>query len=449
MEDNRLLVLLVVWIATVGIVALVRWRKKEQGVGLTLAYLVNLWLIHWVAVSIYLIPGYKNNDPRLVSLGFEQSVYAVVAFAFGGLALTPLMLKFGRSARATAAHELDSNLPKAYVCVGALSYLALTSALGGLPSASSILASGQQLVVVGLGLCCWQAWRQRNYRMFHAWLGTTLLLPFITIVTRGFIGYGAAAAFSVLIFVSTFVRSRFVVLVAAILLGYLGISVYVTYMRDRGEIREVVWGGQALRDRVERVTSTLENFEWFNPSKAEHLNRIDDRLNQSFFVGAAVSRLSEIGGYAHGSTLWDALLSLIPRALWPEKPVTAGSGTMVTEYTGIPFVAGTSVGIGHVMEFYVNFGTLGVIIGFMIMGILVTVLDGMAAEHLARTDLHGFVLWYLPGLSLLQVGGSLVEVTGSAAASIFVAIVVNKYLERLQRKHAASSLSPVAAGRNA
>src|SRR5216683_3330954 len=112
MEDNRLQLMLLVWMAAVGMVALVRSRRKDRGAGLTVAYLLNLWLIHWLAVTLYLIPGYENSDPRLVVLGFEQSVYAVVAFAFGSIALTPLVLNMGLFTRATVAHELDSNLPR-------------------------------------------------------------------------------------------------------------------------------------------------------------------------------------------------------------------------------------------------------------------------------------------------------------------------------------------------
>ena len=50
---------------------------------------------------------------------------------------------------------------------------------------------------------------------------------------------------------------------------------------------------------------------------------------------------------------------------------------------------------------------------------------------------HGFVLWFLPGISLLQVGGSLVDVTGSAVASVFVAVLANAYLSRLQGRQSA------------
>lgn len=70
-------------------------------------------------------------------------------------------------------------------------------------------------------------------------------------------------------------------------------------------------------------------------------------------------------------------------------------------------------------------------------GVVISILDASAAQRLASGDLHGFVLWYLPGISLLQVGGSMMEVTTSAAASLFVAFLANKYLDRLQRKQAA------------
>jgi len=145
--------------------------------------------------------------------------------------------------------------------------------------------------------------------------------------------------------------------------------------------------------------------------------------------------LENTGDFARGDTLWQALTALIPRALWPDKPTVAGSGSLVSEYTGIQFAAGTSVGIGQVMEFYVNFGTMGVVIGFLILGLIVTICDTCASERLGSGDLHGFVMWYMPGLSLLQVGGSLAEITSSVAASVFVAFLVNKYLSRKQHKH--------------
>jgi hypothetical protein len=434
MEDSRLSELLLLWLLAMLAFVVVRGRRKTEGTGLVLAYLVNLWIIHWVAPALYLIPGYQNNDLRIVEAGLEQSVYAVIAFVIGSLIIAPFLRGCGIAPKAIGTHNPDQYLPKAYVWTGVVFYMLLSTALGSMPTATAIIATGQQLIIVGISLCCWKAWREKRRGVLAAWLALSLLMPFATIVTRGFIGYGAAATFSVLVFASTFVRSRFVVAVVALVLGYVGLSVYVSYMRDRGEIREVVWGGQSFSDRVDRVSATFGKLEWLDLSNREHLDRIDNRLDQSALVGAAVTRLSDLGGYAHGETFWEALLALIPRAIWPDKPIQAGSGNIVSQYTGVQYSAGTSVGVGHVMECYINFGTLGVVVGFLILGAIVTVLDLQAAERLGTNDLHGFVLWYLPGLSFLQVGGSFVEVTSSAAASIFVALMANKVLDRLQKE---------------
>jgi len=208
------------------------------------------------------------------------------------------------------------------------------------------------------------------------------------------------------------------------------LSFYVCYMRDRSEIREVVWGGRSLVDRVEQVFDTVARFEWFDPTYPTHLVHVDTRLNQNFLVGSAVSRLAVMGDYAYGGTLMDSVLALVPRVIWPDKPVSGGSGDLVTRYTGLRFAEGTSVGVGHVLEAYINFGTLGVVAVFAILGTVVTVIDTVSRERLEANDWRGFALRYGPGLALLQVGGSLAEAMGSLAATLVAVVVVNHLLSR-------------------
>ena len=438
MDPSKLSELLLIWMMVMGLVALVRWRRKTPSTGLTLAYLFKLSLIHWFGAAIYLLPAFQVRDPRLTEMGLEQSLYGVMAFAVGGLIFTPLLVNKGIFPRAKRTRGADPRLPKAYIACGVLFYMLSATFLGHLPTAMAIVSSGQQLVVAGLALCCWQAWRANKIRRLIGWLMLALLMPLTTLVTAGFLGYGAVALLTLLVFLSGFVRSPFKVALVGVPLIYLGLSVFVSYMRDRGEIRAAVWGGQSFSDRLDRLGETMATFEWFDPAKLQHLERIDARLNQNWLVGAAVNRLRETDGYARGDTLWDALMALIPRALWPDKPISAGSGDLVNRYTDIKFAEGTSVGVGQVLEFYANFGTTGVVIGFAIMGLVITVLDLQAADRLARADLQGFVLWFLPGIALLQVGGQLVELTASAAASLIVALLANKYLDRLHR-HGADS----------
>jgi hypothetical protein len=197
-------------------------------------------------------------------------------------------------------------------------------------------------------------------------------------------------------------------------------------MRDRTDIRDVVWGGQGFDARFEQLASTFRSAEWFNPWDIDHLYRVDRRLNQDQLIGSAVVFLREgSADYAKGSTLVDAVIALVPRALWPDKPIVGGSGDLVTTYTGIRFAYGTSVGVGQVMELHINFGTPGVVIGFAALGLLVALIDRRAARYLAAGDIRSFALWYMPGLSLLQLGGSLAEVTATAAASLVLILAIS------------------------
>jgi hypothetical protein len=91
----------------------------------------------------------------------------------------------------------------------------------------------------------------------------------------------------------------------------------------------------------------------------------------------------------------------------------------------------TSVGIGSIMELFVNFGSIGVWIGMAMFGAALVLIDERAAFHLAHGDVRRCCLWFVPGLSLLQVGGSLVDVSLTAGAGLAVAVLANSSLRWL------------------
>jgi hypothetical protein len=78
----------------------------------------------------------------------------------------------------------------------------------------------------------------------------------------------------------------------------------------------------------------------------------------------------------------------------------------------------------------VNFGTTGVFFGLLLIGTLLALVDRTAAYRLQQGDAHGFLLWYLPGLSLLLLGGSFIEMTSSAAAALIMAFLLNRISAR-------------------
>jgi hypothetical protein len=135
--------------------------------------------------------------------------------------------------------------------------------------------------------------------------------------------------------------------------------------------------------------------------------------------------------YGDGETVKDAFMALLPRALWPDKGVMAGSSDIVSRFTGVRFMEGTSVGVGLVLEMFVNFGAPGVWLGFALFGALLVIVDERARLCLEHGDAMRFAVWYLPGSALLQLcGGSLVDASASAAAGVVSVLMVNFLLTR-------------------
>ena len=109
----------------------------------------------------------------------------------------------------------------------------------------------------------------------------------------------------------------------------------------------------------------------------------------------------------------------IPRALWPEKPEIGGGGDVVSKFTRLQFNRQTSVGAGQPLEFYANFGLLGVIFGFVAFGMMVAHYDIGLAQGLRRQNLRQILVFGLPGLTLLAPGNNLVEILTSFVAALF------------------------------
>jgi hypothetical protein len=259
------------------------------------------------------------------------------------------------------------------------------------------------------------------------WLASTLMFPLVTITFMGFASYGGAAAGTVWAISYRFIKPQIIAVLGLTLMLYCGLTFYTNYMRERTGIREQVWGGSGLQARINSVQKIIRNFEPLNLKSQFQLETIDSRLNQNDLVGKAV-RYIRAGrvGFAEGGTLYVAAIAWIPRIIWPSKPNIGGSGTLVTRFTGQKFAHSTSVGVGQVLEFYVNWGLTSVIVGFLLYGCAIQYLDQRAGEGLVTGDLWTAVRWSLPGLGLMQAGGSLAESIGSLAAGIVFVSLMHK-----------------------
>lgn len=432
-DTTEISIWLLLWLLGVLAVIQVQRSTRRPGAAIAVSYLLSMTLAHWVGATTYLWAGTHLYDPADVLTGLKVSTGAVLAFAAGFIFVSPILRSRDPSAQ-TNHFQVHPRLPEVYLVAGVFFYSILFSPLGNVPSLRAVGSAGQELLTVGLCLICWRAVGARKARGIGKWICLALLLPFFTIVFQGFLGYGFGPFLILIVFLSTFLRYRATYVVAALVIGYLGLSVFVSYAQNRPEIREVVTNGQPLINRAEVILGEKLHFELLDLGKQSHRDHLDARLNQNHLVGTAVRRLEVTGDFAGGKTFWEAAQAIVPRFLWPGKPVTAGSGDVVASYTGLRFAPGTSVAVGHVLELYINFGLAAVILGFVLLGTLLGGIDRIASSRLVTGDWQGFALYYLVGVGFIRAGGSLVETVATVSASIALALVMNRLLlARLQK----------------
>jgi hypothetical protein len=399
-----LTLVIVIWAALLAtLVGLIIGWRRERG-ALTLSYFLGVSLIHVPGALAFLGPvpivaHWGLGDRYATELGFEMTVIGLAAFVVGAIIARVLERRrvtiSGLMPQAQAHALTFQRVGQRAVIIGAIAFFVLLPWGSLLPSITALVSAIATLLILGLWLVVYGAVLDSNPRRLRLTLVLLPLLPLSTLITGGFLGYGIFWILSVVAFVFVIAPRRAWFFVTAPLVLYLGLSLFVTYMGQRVAIREAVWRQQAgIAERV-------------------------DRINLNAYTGRAMQRIaSGWVDYAYGATM--PISALIPRAIWPDKPAVGGGGTVVSDFTGIPFDRYTSVGTGQVFEFYVNFGLPGVVGGFLLFGFMLMWLDCGIMRALAVGDARGLLLRALPGLAMLQPGGNLVEILVAVAGAVFV-----------------------------
>jgi hypothetical protein len=393
-------------------------RRDRVSLGLPIAYLYSLLLIHVPGAFAHIVGGDFLPHTDLIEIGMRFTALGSVSFVAG------VWWARSRSSFPTMPirRDVDRHQFRWFCLVGGWCLIYGLSPLYQIPSISAAVEKGGGIWMLGVMLGLRAACQRRDLRRIAIWLGALLVYPVLMLLLGGFLSYGSAAIIIVCALLTISTRSHWQVAVGIALFSFLCLSIFVNYFQHRSNIRDQVWGGAPLEARIQSVTDTARGFKWFDPNDQKHLSALDERLNQNYFVGLAARRI-QLGqaNYLEGYSVWQGLLSLVPRFFWPEKPVFAGSPQIVSKMTGLHLSPKTSFGVGNVMEFQINFGVPGVVIGFVVLGWLIGTLDLKAAVAEAGGDLGGMILFFLPCVALIQPNGSIVELTGGSAAALVAA----------------------------
>jgi hypothetical protein len=427
---------LLIWVALlVGLVFLVMDKRRRAG-ALTLTYFLALSLGHVPGLLAYLDPDLLS-DSEPTKVGFNVTLIGMTAFIAGATAarILPQRTTSLKAHQHTVSPQILSRLGWRMLTIGIVCSFGAGAIAALLPSLTAITSVLGALLILGIWVQLAVAANTNNSRRTLLILATVPLLPLSTLVTGGFIGFGTIWALSVMSFLFVITRRRLWFYLATPPVFFLGLSLFVTYAEQRNEIREVIWYQNAdIMRRLDRVSTLITDFQFLDLSNESHISSLDLRLNQNYLVGAGVMRHREgETELLYGATVpyW----ALIPRAIWPEKPNVGGGGDVVAQFTGINFSEGTSVGVGQVLEFYINFGMPGVLCGFVVLGFILMRLDRRVMRALAMYNSSELVRFALPGLALLQPLGSLLEIVVAVASAIIVSqlLIHSRFLKSIQR----------------
>lgn len=392
-------------------------RRDRVSLGLPIAYLYSLLLIHVPGAFAHVVgDGFlSNSDLTETSMGFT----AIGSMCF----VAGVYLARSSAPRMPIWCAADRHHFWSFCLLGGWFFVYGLSPFYQIPSVGAAVGKGAGIWMLGVLLGLRAAFQRGDGKRIGIWLGALMVYPVLMLLLGGFLSYGSAAIIIVCSALTISTRSYWRVVAGISVFVFLSLSIFVNYFQHRADIRDQVWGGAPLEARINSVLDMFRDFEWLDPTNRMHLIALDSRLNQNYFAGLAAQRIQQGEvDYLRGTSVWEGLLSLVPRVLWPEKPVFGGSPEIVSKMTGLRLSTRTSFGVGNVMEFQINFGIPGLIIGFFLLGWFIGTLDLKAAVAEGRGELGTVILFFLPGVALIQPNGSLVELFSGSAAALVAAV---------------------------
>ena len=403
------------------IIWLLRREPPGRSLGLPVAYVFLLLLNHVPGAVAHCFGAAWLTDDVYTALGMRITAVGALCFVAGHC--------FSRQGKlgSPASTPTDRRFWKFCAWAGLFASYGLFP-LHSLPSIGAVIdkAAGIWLLGVILGL---RATLRMGSLRFLGWIVVLMISPLLILLQQGFLSFGSIAIIICLAPLTVSTRQAWRVIVGVTLTTVVGLHVFLAYYQNRDNIREQVWGGGGVAARVQSAKRIITDIKLFDPHDETQLNSLDQRLNQNYFVGLSAERLrqGEVE-YYHGKSLWEGLEALVPRLFWPDKPVKAGSGRIVIEMTGLESELSetTSWGVGNVMEFYINFGWTGVVVGFLLLGWGIGRLDLLAAQAERTGNVASLFKYFLVGVALIQPLGSIVEIFSSVAACWLAAWVWGK-----------------------
>lgn len=341
-----------------------------------------------------------------------------------------------------------------------LIYLRLVLMLGSLislfePSSYVLGEAGRQIIINLLTVCPTVAFvilLRRQFRkestLFDKLLITGYLLTRVLVgISSGWLGSLSA---TLVICVAVYIAERRkipLLAVGSIILVILFLQV------GKEEFRKQYWSGEQTGTLLERAEF------WFNASVDKWEGLFDDPNNEKLneLTSQSIGRLSLLAQtanvveltpsavpYQYGQLYSYILVTLIPRFVWPDKPIVSEANRFYQVSYNLTTEANldnVSISVGYLAESYINFGWFGVVGVMFLIGAFLKLFQQTFMNKSSGLLLSSVGIVLLP--QLLSIEAQLAVYLGGLLQQTLLIIIVFLPIIRFNRRDSAKSLVPV------
>lgn len=182
----------------------------------------------------------------------------------------------------------------------------------------------------------------------------------------------------------------------------------------------------AIEDQASLSTTLWMTLDVFMKPPEESISLIEmyrNRGDYSDLMAATLTHTPIFEPFAMGETYWLTIISVVPRAVWPDKPLIMGGSKTVTRFSGIQFGATTSVAMNYMFEMYVNFGYTGVVLGMTLLGLFLAKMESLCYTIGIRNILFEVLTIHL-GWVICIFSDKIYEAVGTSLSAIVLILIV-------------------------
>lgn len=207
--------------------------------------------------------------------------------------------------------------------------------------------------------------------------------------------------------------------------------IFITlYQGIKADYREFVWGKELSTGHKIALLSDLLNPETIvaafdtDIENNESLIQTMHRLNQGWQTSKVIKHVPSRVDYQYGEEFFnDVFSSILPRALWANKRIV-NDYQRFNHYTGYSLNSSTSMSMGVVGDFYLNFGKIGTVIVLFLFGFFISKVNSFfISKYVTSNPIN--LIW-LPFIFsyLMRPGNEFYMVLNHLIKSVFVLFFV-------------------------